>query len=166
MSDGRVRFVGLAVLGCAVFAAPTAAQNPPDDLPDNNGRTAAQNAALAGLGRRPGQMVRDGLIQHATFGRGASPGVEVTETEEESIEASLIADVIDILFEQLVSAIEQFEALLRARAGLPPRTSTLLSIPTSTAETTDTTDTADADGTDSTLGSVLSGLLGRKQREP
>lgn len=107
-----------------VSAPQVRAQNPPDELPDNAGRTALQNVGRPF--RSPGQMVRDGVIA-ANQIRAPQLQLDITGTPEEPIEALLLADTIDILFEQLVQAIQLFESVLRARAGLPPRTSSLLS---------------------------------------
>lgn len=112
------------VVAVLITTASTSAQNPADELPDNDGRTAFQNVNRPV--RTPGQMVRDGVIA-ANQIRVPQLELNIVETEEESIESLLLADTIDILFEQLVQAIQLFETLLRARAGLPPRSSSLLS---------------------------------------
>ena len=150
------RFLLPSMVMLAVMPAAIQAQNPPDHEPDNEGRTAAETLRRdPSLGRSPGRLVVEGVIAAARVGRGARLGVDVTDTAEDPIEGLLIADAIDILFEQLVTAIRQFETLLRARAGFPPRTASLV---TGAAA-------ADANASNN-AGSLLSGLLGRKQRSP
>ena len=138
-------FLGFAAASCVgilLASSPTFAQNPPDNLPDNDGRTAAQNVNRQGFGRRPGRLVAEGIIAANRVGRNFSQGVDVDEVAEGPIEALLVADAIDIVFEQIVQAITLFENLLRARAGLPPSGLATLTTPNATNGNNSLTDLA------------------------
>ncbi len=83
-----------------------------------DGQDPLDNVTVAAIGERsPGNLVSDGTFRLSQS--GGRPG-EITETPQSSIGSLLLADSIDIVFEQFNQAIVLLQGLLIARAGGTP----------------------------------------------
>ncbi len=155
----------LFVLCLSLAALESSAIAQVSDAPNDEGRTALQNARGGSRRARvPGRMVRDGIIRTEQVG-DIRIGVDVDETEEPRVETGLLVSLIDSLFEQLSTAIQLFDTLLRARAGLPPRGTTLPASLATHGDTTLTEDNSDMADGDADTGLDLNSLVsGRGER--
>lgn len=121
------------------------------------GRTAFENLRGAG-GRAPGRMVTAGLAraqETAAGGRAQVTAPQITETSRPTpIRAQFLADVIEILFEQLEATFLFLGNRWLARAGLGPLLPADLFFPPPDANDSDLSDLLDqiGDGSDSTGG--------------
>jgi hypothetical protein len=114
--------LGLALAVICAIASTAAAQFPV------SGRTALENARGSAIrnpeARTPGNLVQEGVARAREFGRGADIGVDVTETSRPpSLRAQILAESIEIVFDQLNTAITLFHNLILARGGRSPRLS-------------------------------------------
>ena len=104
---------------------PTLGQHASDNV--NGGALAA---------RSPGNMVSAGVGRALAAADFAKGGIEITETTRPiSPRAVFLVDAIEIIFDQLNSALLLFENVLRLRAGLPPLVPQVTP-PTTTGSTT------------------------------
>lgn len=87
-----------------------------------SGQTAADNARAGSVRLRdPGNMVNAGVAAAIDFSNNAQAPIEIVVTSlPTSIRAQLIADSLQIVFDELNQAIVLFHNLLLARAGKPP----------------------------------------------
>lgn len=140
--------LGLFAAGSTALAQTSGSSFPPALNTEQNPLRNVSAGALAG--RSPGNLVSAGVartLAAADFGRSI---IEITEEPPgPDPKATLLADAIKTVFDQLNQALLLFENVLRIRAGLPPRVP--IDIPG--------VDTGDLTGTDSKtdVSSLLDG---------
>ncbi len=101
---------------------PVRAQSMPGVNPP--GTTALEDAGGGAVrGRSPGNMVQEGVARHQEF---TDFDFGITEEPAPSPRAAALVEVFSTLFEELNAAIEAFTALLIARSGGNPFTSSSL----------------------------------------
>ena len=86
------------------------------------GQHASDNVSGGALAARsPGNMVSAGVVRASAAADFARGGIEIVETTRPiSPRAVFLVDAIEIIFNQLNSALLLLENALRLRAGLPP----------------------------------------------
>jgi len=123
--------MAVAVFGVASLAAETEAQS--IGLP---GQTAVDNSRGGAVRtRNPGRMVSDGVVRHADFADRQSLGTVISEAPVDDPLPGLIAEALQIVFDQINEAITAFRSLLLVRAGETPSTAASTSASSNTGST-------------------------------
>jgi hypothetical protein len=118
----RNKIGGAAAGFCLVCSLPVAGETNEWGQTTLGGRP-DQNVTAAGA-RSPGSMVNAGVVRGQLASGFAQSPIEITEPTPTGIEPrqQFLIDAIESLFAQLNETLLFFENLLRARAGLGPRT--------------------------------------------
>lgn len=119
MRKHRTNPFAFSIIGLALAAAVSLAQTPPTIGP--SAQTARDNASGGGVRTRtPGQMVQNGVSRHSVFSDRQSAGTVITEPPHEEPFPGLIAEALNVVFDQINAAITAFRTLLITRAGQTP----------------------------------------------
>ncbi len=118
----RINVMGLATVACILGLSGSA-------FAQTSGfgmhiiRTRPAQSVVSTGARAPGTMVNSAVARTLANAAAARPFIEITEVHEPGSEPrhEFLIETIEIVFEQVDTALLFFENLLRARAGLPPR---------------------------------------------
>ena len=116
MKNRRGFALAVSVIGILSAVANSSAQTP-----GQPGQTASQNSRGGAVRtRNPGNLVNNGVGRHADFSDRQAMGTVITELPTEPPFPGLIADALQVVFDQINTAITAFRNLLLIRAGQTP----------------------------------------------
>lgn len=142
MNRVRTSWTLVSVVGIVlVWNTPVRSQTPPPSPPGPGaglGQHASDNVSGGAIAARaPGNMVNAGVVRAQTAAGFASNGIKIVETTRPTPpHAVFLSNAIKIIFDQLNSALQLLENVLRLRAGLPPLAPQATPPPTTTGGTT------------------------------